>query len=164
MICWVGLRFLDLILHAVAFTFNGDGLCVVQKAVEDGRGERGVVVKYFDPVFIGLIGGEDGGSGFIALAEDLEEQIGADFVDGQIPEFIDQEDVRAQVFLEFEFEAVGGLGRGQSIDDINGGGEQCGMALQTAFIGQSGGQMGFADHAAPGMMGTMPGTGLCRVV
>ena len=24
--------------------------------------------------------------------------------------------------------------------------------------------MSFADHAAPGMIGTMPGTGLCRVV
>ena len=106
-ICYVGLRFLDLILHAVAFTFNGDSLCVVQKAVEDGRGERGVVVKYFGPVFISLVGGEDGGSGFIALAEDLEEQIGAGFVDGQITKFIDQEDVRAQVFFEFEFEAIG---------------------------------------------------------
>jgi hypothetical protein len=37
------------------------------------------------------------------------------------------------------------------------------MAAQTGGVGQCDGQMGFADHAAPGMIGTMPGPGLCRV-
>jgi hypothetical protein len=31
-------------------------------------------------------------------------------------------------------------------------------------VGKSCGQMSFADHAGSGMIGTMPGTGLCRVV
>ncbi len=39
-----------------------------------------------------------------------------------------------QVFLEFGFEAVGCLRRRQSVDDINGSGEEGGMSAEAAFI------------------------------
>jgi hypothetical protein len=75
---------LDAILHAIAFAFNDDGFGVVQDAIEDGGGEGGVVIEDGGPVLEDLVGGQDDGSALIALADDLEEQVGAAFVDGQI--------------------------------------------------------------------------------
>ena len=40
---------------------------------------------------------------------------------------------------------MGGLRRGQGVDDVDGGGEQHGVAGQTALAGQRGGQVGFAQ-------------------
>jgi hypothetical protein len=37
------------------------------------------------------------------------------------------------------------------------------VTFQAGGVAKGGSQMGFADHAAPGMIGTMPGAGLCRV-
>src|SRR5665648_730374 len=82
----------DAVLHAVAPALDDDGFGVVEESVEDGRGEGAVVVEDGRPVFEGLIGGQDDGPAFVALADDLEEQVGAAFVDGQIPQFVaDQE-------------------------------------------------------------------------
>ncbi len=57
----------------------------MQEAVEDGGGDAGVVVEDRRPVFVGLIGGDDDGAALVALADDLKEQIGSNFVQGQIP-------------------------------------------------------------------------------
>ena len=73
---------LDAVLHAVAFALDDDGLGVVEDAVEDGGGEGGVVVEDGGPVLEDLVGAQDDGAAFVALADDLEEQIGAAFVDG----------------------------------------------------------------------------------
>ena len=58
----------------------------MQQPIQQGGGQRGIVVEDLGPVFIGLVGGDDGRSGLIALAEDLEEQIGDDFINRKIPE------------------------------------------------------------------------------
>ena len=81
-------RFLDGIFHAEAFALDDDGLRVVQQTVEHGGRERGVVVEDFGPFAVDAIGGDDGGAALVALADDLEQQVGADFVDGQVAEFI----------------------------------------------------------------------------
>ncbi len=60
----------------------------MQQAVQNGAGERAVVVKDLGPVFVGLVGREHDGTSFIALADDLEEQVRTGFVDGQIANFI----------------------------------------------------------------------------
>ena len=80
----------DLILHPVTPAFDYYRFGVVQEPVQHGAGQGAVVVEDFRPVFIGLVGRDDGRSGLIPLAEDLEEQISADFIDWQISKFIDQ--------------------------------------------------------------------------
>ena len=87
----------DAILHAITFAFDDDGFGVVQDAVEDGGGEGGVVVEDGGPVFEDLVGGQDDGSAFVALADDLEEQVGPAFVDGQISQFVDGQEIGAGV-------------------------------------------------------------------
>ena len=52
---------------------------------------------------------------------DLEEQVGTGFVDGQVAQLIDQEDLRRQKFPEFGFEPVGRLRRSEGVDDVDGG-------------------------------------------
>ena len=76
-----GLRFLDLIFHAITPAFHDHGFGVVQETVQHGACQGAVVVEDFWPVFIGLIGRDDGRTSFVPLAEDLEEQIGAGFID-----------------------------------------------------------------------------------
>jgi hypothetical protein len=42
-------------------------------------------------VFVGAVGGDHHGSALVALADDLEQQVGAVLVDGQVAEFVDDE-------------------------------------------------------------------------
>ena len=86
------LRFVDAVLGAIAPAFDDDGLSVVEETVEHGRGDGRVVVEDLGPVFVGPVGRDDGRALLIAAADDLEEQVGADFVDGKIPEFVQDKD------------------------------------------------------------------------
>jgi len=79
-----GLWFFDLILHAITLALDGDRFGVVQHSIQDRGSQGGVLVEDFGPVLVGLIGRDESRSAFIALAKDLEEQVGADLIDGQI--------------------------------------------------------------------------------
>ena len=69
-------------------------------------------------------------------------------VDGQVAQFIQEEDSRSQVFLELRFEPVCGMGSGEGVDGIDGGGEEDGFALEAGGITKGGGKMGFAQADA----------------
>ena len=144
----LALRLLDLIFHAITPAFDDDRFGVVQKTVQHGAGQGAVVVEDFGPVFIRLVGRDDGRTSFIPLAEHLEEQVRADFIDRQISQFIDQNQTGVQVFPEFGIEAVSGLGRRQIVDDVDGGGEEHGMTREAARIGQRRRQVGLAEASA----------------
>src|SRR5664280_2033976 len=96
----------------------------MEKAVEDGGGDGGVVVEDLRPMLEGLVGGDDQRAAFVAMADDLEEQIRTDFIKGQIAEFVADDQVRGQVFLELELEPVVGLCGEQVVDDVDCSGEQ----------------------------------------
>jgi hypothetical protein len=97
---------LDLLLHAEAFAFNQRGLGVMQKAVEECRGERAVVVEYFGPVLIHAVRRNYDGASLIPLADDLEEQVGAMLVDGEIAEFINDEQSRLEILAQFALQVA----------------------------------------------------------
>ena len=50
----------DLIIHAVTPAFDYHGFSVVQQPIQHGAGQGAVVVEDFGPVFIGLVGRDDG--------------------------------------------------------------------------------------------------------
>ena len=77
------------VLHAVAFSLDHDGFAVVHNAVEYHTGDGTVVVEDFRPFFEGAVGGDDYRSGLVSSGYYLEDQIGAELIDGQISEFID---------------------------------------------------------------------------
>ena len=92
------------VLHAEAGAFEHDGVAVVEEAVEHGGGDGGVAVEDGGPLFEGLVGGQDDGAAFVAGADDLEEQVGPALVDGQVADFIKDEQGGAGVFAQFGFE------------------------------------------------------------
>jgi len=67
----------DLVFHAVTFAFDNDGLGVMEHAVQNRAADAGVVIKNFGPVFIRFVGRDNERAAFVALADDLEEQVGA---------------------------------------------------------------------------------------
>ena len=90
---------------------------------------------------------------FIAERNDLEKQISAGFVNGQIAEFVQNKQRRFDVFSEFQLEPAGILGRHQRVDDIDGAGEEHRVALEAGGIAQRRGEVGFA------LLMTMPSWG-----
>jgi hypothetical protein len=82
------LRSFDLVLETVTFSLNHHRFGMVEHPVQNGRSNGGIVVEDAQPVFIGLVGGEDGRAFFVAAADNLEQEVRARFVDGQIAEFI----------------------------------------------------------------------------
>ena len=62
---------------------------MVEQPVEDGGSQGGVVVEDFRPFSVDAISRDDGRAAFVPLADDLEQQVGAGFVDGEVSEFVD---------------------------------------------------------------------------
>lgn len=62
-------------------TFNDHRLGMVQNTVENGGGERSIVVKDRAPVLVGFVGRNHRRTQFVAFAKDLEEQVCAEFVE-----------------------------------------------------------------------------------
>ena len=67
---------------------------MMHEPIKYGRGKSSVVIKYFEPIFQGAIRGNDDRTSLVALADNLEEEIGASFIDGQITEFVENKQVR----------------------------------------------------------------------
>ena len=80
---------LDLTLRAIALAFDAHGLGVMQQAVEQGRGENSVVVEDAGPLLIDAVRSDQSGTALIAMADDLEQAIGAELVDREIAQFVD---------------------------------------------------------------------------
>lgn len=120
----------------------------MEQPVEHGRGNSAVVVEDRSPVLEGLVGRQDDGAAFIALADDLKEQVGSSLIDGQIAELIEDQKPRAEIFFEFAFECSCLLSRGEIVDDANGVGKEHGMAFQTGRVTQGSGQVRFSDTDA----------------
>lgn len=81
----------DLVFHAVALALDEDGFSMMKQSIEKRRGECAVVVEDFRPVLIDAVRCDDESAVLIPLTDDLEEQIGAMFIDGQVAQFINQE-------------------------------------------------------------------------
>ena len=134
----------DAVFHPVAGAFEDDGVAVVEEAVEDGGGDGGVAVEDGGPLFEGFVGGQDDGAAFVAGADDLEEEVGSALVDGQITDFIKDEESGCGVAAQFGFQRAFGLGGVEGVDDVDGVGEEDALAVLAGGVAQRGGEVGFA--------------------
>lgn len=137
-----------MVFHAVAGAFDDDGLGVVEESVENGGGQGGVVVEDAGSLLEGAVGGEQDGAAFEAGTDDLEEQIGALFVDGQVAEFVEDQQGRSDIFPEFLPQALRGLGGNEGVDHVDGGDPPHGMAGQAGLPSEGRGDVAFADADA----------------
>ena len=101
--------------HAIAWPLDHDRVGVMQQAIEQGRGERAVVVEDFGPQLERAIGRDDRRTTLVALADHLEERVGAELVDGQIAEFVDDEQGRLGQPSELALDAADGLRGGERV-------------------------------------------------
>ena len=136
---------LNLLFHPIAFTGDGDNFGVMEEPIEHGGSEGGIVVEDAGPLFEGLVGRENNGTMFIALADDLEEQVGTGLIDRQVTEFINDQEAWREELFEFRFKAVSGLSGGVCVDDVNGCGKEHGLALEAGSMGQGDGEVGFTQ-------------------
>jgi hypothetical protein len=66
---------LDWVLHTEAGAFDDHGFGMVEEPVQDGRRDGAVVIEDGGPLFEGLVGGQHDGAAFVAVADDLEEEV-----------------------------------------------------------------------------------------
>jgi len=86
----------DTVFHSVAGTFNYNRLGVVKKAIEDSGSNGAITVEDSRPLFEGFVGGDDDGTAFVSLADDLEKQVGSVLIYGQVADFVQKKGVRAR--------------------------------------------------------------------
>ena len=82
---------LDVIFHAIAFSLDDDGIGMMKQPVEKRRSEGTVVVEDAGPLLERTVGSDDDSALLVALTDDLEEQIRAVLIDGQIAQFINEQ-------------------------------------------------------------------------
>ena len=109
---------LDLVFHAIAGAFDDDRLGMMEEPIQHGGGQRGVVVEDAGPLFERFVSGQHDGTALVALADNLEEQVGAMLVDGQVADLIQNQQPGTEVFAEFTFEAAAFLGGAQLVDGV----------------------------------------------
>ena len=99
-----------------------------------GRGEDGVVVEDAGPLLVDAIRGDQRGTAFVAMTDDLEQAVGAELVDRKVAEFVDAEDVRFDVLVQRAFNAAAGVCDAQRVDDFNGTGKQDRLAVVSTRV------------------------------
>jgi hypothetical protein len=75
---------------------------VVQKSVEDGGGDD------LAPFGKALVAGDDHGAAFVSSGDELEDHVGFGPVQGQVADFVHDQDRGTQVGLELPVEPAGG--------------------------------------------------------
>jgi hypothetical protein len=80
---------------------------------------------------------------FIAPTDDLKEQVGALFIDGEIAQLIQYQQTGFEILAELGLESPGGLSGGEGIDDIDGGGEEHRIACQASGMAEGNTEMAF---------------------
>lgn len=131
--------------HSVAGALDDDGFAVMQQSIQDGGCEGAVVVEDTGPVFEGFVGGQQDGSAFVAGTDDLEEQVGSCFVDGQVADLIEDEQMRAGIASHGGFEASLLLSGDQVVDRFNGIDVKDFVPVLTGLQCDGGGEVGLAD-------------------
>ncbi len=134
-----GWLLLGLVFHSEARTLNDDRFRMMQQPVQDGRGNGAVIVENAGPLFERFVGRQHDGAAFVALADDLEEQIGAVLIDGQVADLVQNQNFRAEVFFEFVFEVAPFVSGAQLVDHVDSVSEENRVALQASGVAQRGG-------------------------
>ena len=82
------------------------------------------------------------------MADDLEQQVSAGLVDGQVANFIKDKYTWSSVLAQLELELRGGLCAGEGVDHVDGGGEEHGVTLVAGGESQGDGEMAFSESDA----------------
>jgi hypothetical protein len=87
------------VLEPIALSSDGDGLGVMEEAVEDGAG-GGNVLEQLAPVFERAVAGHDGGAGFVAAHDDFQEVLAGVFGELLEAHVIDDEQIGFEILTQ----------------------------------------------------------------
>src|SRR3984957_19972912 len=110
------------VFEAVAVSFQGDDVGVVDEAVDHGGGD-GVVAEDLAPAAERLVGRDDEAGSFVASGYQLEEQVGGLGFERDVADFVDDQQRVAGQPGQLGLEFPGGVGGGEPVDPLRGGGE-----------------------------------------
>ena len=116
----------------------------MQEPVQDGRGDD-IIDKDLSPLLERLIGCDDDGSLLVALGDELEEELGRLFGEGQISQFVDDQKIDSCKILQSLVQSAGDFGAGQDLRELLGGEEEHALAGLSGFDTEGDRQMGFPD-------------------
>jgi hypothetical protein len=130
-------------LKAPAVISGFDDIAVVGQPIEQ-RGRHLGVAEHARPFTEGEIGGDDDGGTFVEAADEVEQELAAGLGEGQIAEFIEDDEVHAgQVIGEPTLPSIAGLSL-EPIDEIDHVVEPTACAGTDAVSGDGDGKMRLA--------------------
>ena len=94
----------------IAVAFDDDGLCVMQKSIQQSGCHGGVTGEDSGPVFEGDVGGNDDRAALVAFGDNLKEQLCTAFVQGEVAQFVNEQDPWALITLELARQLTVGFG------------------------------------------------------
>lgn len=122
----------------------------MEETIEGGRGHDGIIGKDLRPVGKGLVACEDDRLAlFIAFADGLEQETGIRFVERQITDLVDDEQLGPREVFDLAGEPVFGHALSHSSCQIDGGGEVDPMAHLGRQDAEGDGQVCLADSGRP---------------
>src|SRR5437867_6514345 len=135
---------LQLLFEPIGIAPDVDGDRMMQDPVED-RGRDDAVSEDLAPAAEALVAREDHRAPLVAAADELEEEVGAGAIDGQVADLVHDQQPRHGVDLEALIEPVLADGPGQGGDHARGRGEEHTVAALDRFEAEPHGEVGFAD-------------------
>ena len=135
---------LALIFEAVAAAGDGDGLGVVEEAIQDGTG-GGHVAQELAPVFDGPVAGHDGGTVFVAAHDHFQEVFAGVFGQGLESHVIDDQKVGLEIAAQDSVLLVEGFVFEEVAHQIEDGAVEDLEVELDGFVAQGLGQVRFAD-------------------
>ena len=115
------------VFEPIAVAFEGDDFGVVDEPVDHGGGDGGVA-EDFSPASKGFVGCDDEAGSLVAGADELEEQVGGLGFEGDVADFVDDDERVSAEAAQFVVESAGVVGGGEAVDPFRDGGEQDAMA------------------------------------
>ncbi len=140
----LGFRAQALVLEPVAATGDGDGLSVMEKAVEDGAG-GGHIGQELAPVFNGTVTGHDGGAVFVAAHDDFQEVFAGVLGQGLEAHVIDDEQVWFEITAQYPILLVEGFVFEEVPHQVEDGTVEDLEVELDGFVADGLSQVGFAD-------------------
>jgi hypothetical protein len=131
------------VFEPVGVAFEGDDFGVVHEAVDHGGGDD-VVTEHLAPPAEGLVGGDDQAGSLVAGGDELEEQVGGFGLEGDVADFVDDQQRVAAQADQLGLQPPGVVGVGEAGDPFGGGGEKDPVPGLAGADGQRAGQVGFA--------------------
>ena len=121
---------------------------MVEQTVEQCGSQRAVAIEDAGPLAVHPVCRDQGGAALVAVAQDLEQAVGAGLVNGQVAEFVNAQQRRFDEVVQRALDAAGGLRAGQRVDDVDGAGEQHPVPAQAGSVAERGHQVAFAQASA----------------